>query len=478
MGTVFKDISADDDDHMPTEIESMCVNCQENGMTKLLLTKIPHFKEVILMSFECEACGFENNEIQSGGRIQEKGVSYEVKVDSARDLGRQVIRSENAVTRIPELDFEAAAQKGQVTTVEGVLEGIVEGLQQDQPVRLHMDPEGHAQIEGFIAKIQSLRQAGEVPFTLILRDPSGNSFVENVNAPNPDPKRIVSVFDRTKEDDHKLGIFTQEELNDTEDKRNDNKMETLQEEAEDQEEETTDEISKDEVLTFPTNCPDCNAPAETNVKMVNIPHFKEVVIMATVCEVCGHRTNEVKSGGGIEPTGTRITLRVTDSTDLSRDVLKSETCKVLIPELSFEMGGFAIGGRFTTLEGLLQNIYDELDTNAFIGAMMGDSGTDEGKQKVSTFKSKLMAFIEFRETFTIILDDPAGSSYVQNVYAPDPDPEMKVEKYERSYEENEELGINDMKTENYGEKEILGTVELEKSGDDVSPPKKEKKDEL
>ena len=35
-----------------SEVESLCMNCHENGTTKLLLTKIPHFKEVVLMSFE------------------------------------------------------------------------------------------------------------------------------------------------------------------------------------------------------------------------------------------------------------------------------------------------------------------------------------------------------------------------------------------------------------------------------------------
>lgn len=38
---------------------------------------------------------------------------------------------------------------------------------------------------------------------------------------------------------------------------------------------------------------------------------------------------------------------------------------------------------------------------------------------------------------------------LQNLYAPDPDPEMKIEKYERTFEHNETLGLNDMKTENY-----------------------------
>ena len=44
--------------------------------------------------------------------------------------------------------------------------------------------------------------------------------------------------------------------------------------------------------------------------------------MATVCDACGHRDNEVKSGTGIEPKGTCITLRLTSVDDLSRDLLK------------------------------------------------------------------------------------------------------------------------------------------------------------
>ena len=35
------------------------------------------------------------------------------------------------------------------------------------------------------------------------------------------------------------------------------------------------------------------------------------------------------------------------------------------------------------------------------------------------------------------------------MYAPEEDPNMKVEHYERNYEQNELLGLNDMNTENY-----------------------------
>lgn len=44
--------------------------------------------------------------------------------------------------------------------------------------------------------------------------------------------------------------------------------------------------------------------------------------MATNCDACGLRTNEVKSGGGVEPLGQRIVVKVNSKDDFSRDVLK------------------------------------------------------------------------------------------------------------------------------------------------------------
>ena len=51
--------------------------------------------------------------------------------------------------------------------------------------------------------------------------------------------------------------------------------------------------------------------------------------------------------------------------------------------------------------------------------------------------------------FTLILDDPVSNSYLQNLYAPDPDPNITVEEYERTLEQNEELGLNDIVLEGY-----------------------------
>lgn len=58
--------------------------------------------------------------------------------------------------------------------------------------------------------------------------------------------------------------------------------------------------------------------------MQDIPHFKEVVIMATNCDKCGHRDNEVKSSGGIEEKGRRMELTINTEEDLARDILKVE----------------------------------------------------------------------------------------------------------------------------------------------------------
>jgi hypothetical protein len=52
------------------------------------------------------------------------------------------------------------------------------------------------------------------------------------------------------------------------------------------------------------------------------PHLQDILIMSTNCDNCGYRDNEVKSGSAISDKGKRITLKVEDREDLSRDILK------------------------------------------------------------------------------------------------------------------------------------------------------------
>lgn len=290
------------------------------GMTRMLLTQIPFYKETVLMSFTCEHCGYENNEIQPAGEIDPNGCRIRLEISKLEDLNRRVVKSDRTSVKFIELDFEipAKSQKGEVTTIEGIIDRSINGLKQDQPLRRIQHPEVAEQIDAFVGKLESLKLV-ETPFTIELEDITGNSRVENPYAPNTDPQCTVTHFIRTQEQNHELGMFTQDELNDRDRKPQKKDGNVLKPITED---EWTLEDLQGEVLQFETDCPSCKSKCATNMKVTNIPHFKEVIIMSTNCDVCGARTNEVKSSGGIEDKGVKIVVDVKDREDMSRDILK------------------------------------------------------------------------------------------------------------------------------------------------------------
>jgi zinc finger protein len=118
----FTPLSADDVDNQLTEIESLCMNCYANGHTRLLLTHIPYYKDVILSSFECDSCHYKNNDIQPAQRLETYGILINVQINNNRDLNRQFVKSGYGIIRIKELDFEQAphSENGVLTTIEGL----------------------------------------------------------------------------------------------------------------------------------------------------------------------------------------------------------------------------------------------------------------------------------------------------------------------------------------------------------------------
>lgn len=68
------------------------------------------------------------------------------------------------------------------------------------------------------------------------------------------------------------------------------------------------------------------------------------------------------------------------------------------------------------------------------------------------FLEKFEEVIQGNRKVTVILDDPTGNSYVQALTDDGTaDPNLRIIKYHRSHEQNEELGLNDMKVEGYEE---------------------------
>jgi zinc finger protein len=199
---LYEDISPENQVH---EVESMCMNCHDDGVTKILLTKIPFFKEVILMNFECPHCGYLSREIQPGQSLADSGIRFEVNVATSRDMSRKVVKSEYATIRFPEIDLEIPpkTQKGKLTTIEGFLQNTHESLFKALNEGIYFDMGGEDmdnKIKAVLEKIDDVLKLKTLPITFFLEDPGGNSFVENPFAPNSDPYCKTTYYQRSKEE--------------------------------------------------------------------------------------------------------------------------------------------------------------------------------------------------------------------------------------------------------------------------------------
>lgn len=382
--------------------------------------------------------------MKSADQIQEKGTKYTLDVENMEDFQRQVIKSDTAIFKLETLGIEMPKGESQLTNVEGVLRRIHESLSSEQPLRKIQAPELYNALEPILARLEQMINGESFPFTISLDDPTGNSWI----APSPHDKGNKyrrRDYPRTREQNEALGIAADPEAQKHE-------AIALKETAGDPEDL---DIVDGKVYTLPAECPGCTKPCVVNMQKVSIPHFKEVFIWSTVCDHCGYRTNEVKTGGEIPAKGKRITLRVENTVDLSRDILKSDTCALYSEELELTVQPGTLGGRFTTVEGLLTEIRDQLHGQIFdlddTERTGGDSMSVSDRETWNRFFSRLDAAINGDLKFVITLEDPLANSYVQDLCSPAPDPQITIEEYTRTDEEEDELGLKDMKVEGYEE---------------------------
>ncbi|CDR95954.1 hypothetical protein, conserved [Babesia bigemina] len=442
-------------------VESVCLNCGENGTTRLLLTKIPHFRDVILMSFECGSCGYRDNELQDAAPLQNHGVKITAKMLSPEFLNNQMVLSGHASCRIEELDFEIqpSGQKGYVTTVEGYLSKVSNSL--EEHVRsvaeaMANDPNLSIQLSTgevktgaeYIHTLATLRERlndcseGAEAFTLILDDPSGNSYIEDTDA----VELARETYARSEEQQQNMGYAVKDDF------RKEIDLTTPME--------NTDDVGK-EGVSLPVDCPHCGSEGLNKIcevcKCIEltwktcsvVPGFGPCVIMAFTCETCGAKSNEMKPGGGYKDHARRWTLTVQSVDDLNRDVIISETAAVRVNHLDVEMSPGTIGAAFTTVEGLIGKLVESLEkAYPFV---LGDSATEEHaplREKVRELQALVAGDAAF--PFTLVIDDPADHSFIgARRQAQGDDANLVSETYERTQEQNDELGLTDMKTEDY-----------------------------
>lgn len=466
----------------------LCPNCEGgNAETVFLPTKIPGFREIIVAGLTCPDCHFRNSEATFGGEIQTRGSTMELTLHSRQDLNRQIVKSDFCTITIPWLDLEVppTTQKGIVTTTEGILSRIQEDLSRLQPERLKLgDIDNFRRCQRVMDMIAMILggTGGEAdneifPFAIIADDPSGNSFIENPNAPNEDPSLKVTFYKRTAEQDGALGLRTVTEGVPG------GRAETIVPMQQYQSDEAIElgGVVRKEVVKLPTECSNCLQVGEMTSCVVSVPHFKEMVVMAMSCEHCGFRTREIKGGGAISTHGSRIYVHIEIPDDLNRDVIKSDTAGIAIPEIGLDMNEGGLGGAYTTVEGLLEKIYHQLELANPFGS--GDATTKQHRTNdggdFSEIAPNHMKYQEFLQSlkdcyygkslpFTLIITDPLANSFVGrrphearthigsddlvcSSSIPLLDPGIQIEEFQRSYEQNESLGLNDLRTDGYSQ---------------------------
>lgn len=264
------------------------------------------------MSFRCEHCGTQNNEVQSAGTIRgilhtlmieecllsiylpsDHGTAYTVCILSREDLDRQLVKSPTCTVIIPEYELTIPPSKGQLTTVEGLLRNIVADLGADQPLRRIENEDAYKKIQSLLDAFKDIigddgdeeENAGPVkksdekthlplkPFTVKLDDPAGNSFVEFVGSMS-DPKWNLRTYKRTKEQNVELGLVAADgEAEDSEKDGSGPTRLTNSDQADDVLGGGFDQ-GNEEIFIFPGTCSSCGAPLDTLMKKVNIPYFK------------------------------------------------------------------------------------------------------------------------------------------------------------------------------------------------------------
>lgn len=149
------------------------------------------------------------------------------------------------------------------------------------------------------------------------------------------------------------------------------------------------------------------------------------------------------------------TVKINDRQDLNRQVVRSGSCEVCIPEFELTLPPTS-RGKLTTVEGLIRaiatdlsslgpvhRIYDEegykkiQDVIDKLKEILGDEEEEEGaggQVKTASEKDSPMP------QFTIQLDDPAGNSFVEFVGSM-ADPNWILRTYHRTLEQNIALGL-------------------------------------
>jgi len=159
-------------------IPAPCPDCGEEIEYIYDTENIPYFSDILLICGVCN-CGFRI--VDTMVLNDHEPSCWEMKVESQNDLDARVIRSMQGEIDIPEFGINihpGPACFGFVSNIEGILERA-----EDAVKRASISSEGDetARAAELLEEIEKAKRS-EIPFTVIITDPSGNSGIVSSKA--------------------------------------------------------------------------------------------------------------------------------------------------------------------------------------------------------------------------------------------------------------------------------------------------------
>ncbi len=153
-----------------------CPACLDEDATALThVLDIPYYHDYVMVNMNCNKCGYKASDFYNS---QSKGHTiHEYSVTDVSDDTTKIVRSQEATIKIPEIETEIepiGTGSSWIRNIEGLLLDIHKKLN----VML-TDFDNKNTIQSVKRRIKKLKQLikYEIPFKIIVDDPSGNSLI-------------------------------------------------------------------------------------------------------------------------------------------------------------------------------------------------------------------------------------------------------------------------------------------------------------
>jgi zinc finger protein len=136
-------------------------------------TSLPHFGRVLITTYLCRVCGYRHSDVTS---LEDHGPKkFVVRVLKREDLKVKIARSGAASIEIPEFGLRldpGDESQSFITNIEGILLRFEDAIRKLKVLNSAKE----AELDEELRRI-GLAKEGEIPFTVIVEDPLGNTAV-------------------------------------------------------------------------------------------------------------------------------------------------------------------------------------------------------------------------------------------------------------------------------------------------------------